>query len=286
MFKKLFLIVSLAFTGLAVAAEVPVLVINHAPKGSPITTFAKTYQEGVPNSEFYQASNCEDAKKKFLDTPNAIFVYDADVGVAARLKNMNCEPDHLTKETLIASTRTYLNFCTSGTKPVAWDGQTKTSLFGKKTIGMASVILAPNTIRDFTISGIDVKGIPYSGSSTTAAAVIAGDVDFGLIIVGASKPGMSSGQLKCTHTTDPASPNYLGKAFPKMTFPNNNVWMDIYTRSADPALKEKALAGAKSEVFQSFLKSQSYVDTKIGQHTDEDIKAWNAWLNKLQEQWN
>ena len=57
-------ILGLLLIGITAAlADDKIVVINHAPKASPISAYVKAYQEGVPNSVYYQAKNCEDAKK-------------------------------------------------------------------------------------------------------------------------------------------------------------------------------------------------------------------------------
>ena len=76
----------------AAVADDKIVVINHAPKASPISAYVKAYQEGVPNSVYYQAKNCEDANRKFEQSKNAIFVLDSDIIIPARTKGMNCEP--------------------------------------------------------------------------------------------------------------------------------------------------------------------------------------------------
>ncbi len=276
------------------AAEDSILVINGA---SSSNTLAKNYQQNVENSTFYQSSSCQDALQKFSSTPNSVLIQTADAVTSARRANTGCSTDGLTKDSLIASTYSYYNFCTAGADPTDIKGQSRISLFGKKIIGMPASILTPNTIKDFINSGVEVKGVPYANSSAATAALINGsrdvrwvgssssNLDFGLLGVGATKSGIASKQLNCAYTTDPTAKNYIGKAFPQMTLPDWKEYVVIYINKLDPELRERALVGASTSTFAEFLKGQSYSALKTGKSIEEDINGWNNWLTKIQDHW-
>jgi len=249
--------------GVAAAAHAGVIV-NHSNKASPASVVAKNFEKAVGEGriEFFQAGNCEEAEKKFNSSQSAVMIYNADVGIAGKSKNLACPLAAKPAQTVFIG-KSYLRVCTKAgsTMPIQ----------KARTMGAASVILSPGLIRDYNSNGMNLRGVPYGGSKDVLAALISGDVDFGFVASAIADPAVTAGQISCPFSTDPRESNYVGKTF-KLQIPTLPIAKVFYTNSQDAKFVESLREAAKNTDFQAYLKKAGYSDVKIDGITAADIQ--------------
>lgn len=247
-------------TGTAVQAAT---IVNHSNKASPATVVAKNFEKAVGEGriEFYQAGNCEEAERKFASTPSAVMTYNADVGIAAKAKNLSCPLTAKPAQTVFVG-KSYLRICTK-------TGSGKT-LQTARTMGAASVILSPGLIKDYNSNGLNLRGVPYGGSKDVLGALISGDVDFGFVAAGIADPAMESQQIECPFVTDPRKPNFIGK-YLTLKIPTLPITKVFYTNSKDSTFLAQLRSAVDHPDFQAYLRKSGYDDVKTHNITATDI---------------
>jgi hypothetical protein len=247
-------------------------VINHSNKASPATVFAKSYQKGInPSADFWQADNCNQADDKYQNTKDAIMVYNADVGIAATSKGLNC-PLRAEADKTIFVGKSYFRLCTNAADPK--------TIQEAKTFGIASVILSPGIMADYNNNGLTLEGVPYGGSKNVLTAVIANEVDFGIIGTGVANPALEKGQIACPYTTDPTADNYIGKTL-NLKFPNLNITKLVYTNSDNAELIQSLRNAATTNEFNAYLAKSGYGFVKADNFTDADVTEAKQWIDEV-----
>lgn len=270
--KQFFLtIIYLSFQ--AEAAEFTL--INHSNKASPDTIFAQGFNTAVNKamkSEFYQAQNCEEAKQKFEKNDEQIMIYNANVGIAAMSKNLNCElSKNVTPDKMIFSGAAYYKICTSEKKPKDLKAE-------KVTLGMASVIHSKGLIEDYNKNGYKMVGVPFGGSKDVLTAVINGDIDFGIIGDSVANPALANQQIKCVFSTDPREANFVGKTI-KLKIPDLRIWSIIYTNSADKKIIDQLRKTAQKDTeFNAYLSKNATQVIKTEGFIKKDIEDFKNWI--------
>ena len=251
-------------------AKDTITVVNHSNKASPATVFAKSFEEALKqqdqfNVEFYQASNCTDGDKKYNSTKNAVMVFNADVRIASLAKGISCGNDSTTANTTFI-TKSYLKFCRlpTTTKPF---GETNT------TVGIASVILSKGLFDDLNGGKRKLVGVPYSGSKTVLAAVLAGDVDYGIIGAGVVTNPEKQGKVLCIYDYDPRAENFVGKSLPELKVPTLPIIQTIYHNSDNPAIAKAIAEAGKNTKFLDGIVYNGFNDTKNTNITASDVNA-------------
>jgi len=251
-------------------AKDTITVVNHSNKASPATVFAKSFEEALRqqdqfNVEFYQASNCTDGDKKYNSTENAVMVFNADVRIASLAKGIACDNDATATNTTFI-TKSYLKFCRlpTTTKPF---GETNT------TVGIASVILSQGLFDDLNGGKRKLVGVPYSGSKTVLAAVLAGDVDYGIIGAGVVTNPEKEGKVQCIYDYDPRAENFVGKALPELKVPTLPIIQTIYHNSNNPAMAKVIAEAGNNAKFLDGIVYNGFNDTKNADITASDVKA-------------
>lgn len=250
---------ALTFASVAQAA----VIINHSNKASPASVISRNFEKAVgeKNIAFYQAGNCEEAQSKFDSAPRAVMTYNADVGIAAKAKNLSCPLTAKPSQTVFIG-KSYLRICTK-----AGSGKT---LRTARTMGAASVILSPGLIKDYNSNGLNLRGVPYGGSKDVLGALIAGDIDFGFVAAGIADPAVVSGQIECHFTTDPRKPNFIGKQL-TLKIPTLPIAKVFYANTDDPAFLSQLRTAIDHPDFQAYLKKSGYDDVKTGKIIAADI---------------
>jgi hypothetical protein len=257
-------LLSLALFAGSLSAVQAGVIVNHSNKASPASVVAKNFEKAVGEGriEFFQAGNCEEAEKKFNGNQSAVMIYNADVGIAAKSKNLACPLTAKPAQTVFIG-KSYLRVCTKA--------GSSTPIQKARTMGAASVILSPGLIRDYNSNGMNLRGVPYGGSKDVLAALISGDVDFGFVASAIADPAVAAGQISCPFTTDPREANYVGNTF-KLQIPSLPIAKVFYTNSQDAKFVESLRQAAKSTDFQAYLKKAGYSDIKIDGITAADIQ--------------
>jgi hypothetical protein len=255
--KKVFVILLATFTITAQAETI----INNSNKASPATVLTKQFEKSVGSIDFWQANNCEEAEKQFQKTKNAVMAYNADVGIAALSKKLDC-PFNANNYKTVFIGKSYTKICSATKNP--------RTLANAKTIGMASVIYSRLFIDDINSNGFKLKGVPYGGSKDVLNALLAGDIDTGIIAAGLAQPAESKNLITCQFSTDPAADNYYGNTI-KLKLAGLPIIQVFYTNSEDPIFIKKLEHALNDTNFLEFLNKHSYSDVKIKNITLQDI---------------
>lgn len=269
MLKKTLVALSIIVTAFAAQARETITVVNPSNKASPGTVFAKTYEESLRKNgkydvEFYQASSCYDAVKKYQNTKNSVMVVNADVNIAAWSKKISCDIDTKSATTLI--TKSYLKFCRKA-------GNKKEFGTDRTTVGIASVILSDGLFADLNGDKRKLVGVPYSGSKTVLSAVLAGDVDYGIIGAGVVNDPEKRGEVECVYDYDPRAKNFIGDRIPGLKVPTMPIVQMIQTNSADKDIKSAVTAAGQDKEFMASIEKNGFADTKNKGITAEDVNA-------------
>ena len=247
------------------------VIVNNSNKASPGTVVAKSFETAVGsgNIDFFQANTCEEAESKFQSSKNAVLIYNADVGIAALSKGLNCPLSAKPAQTVFIG-KSYLKICTNAKSPK--------TLEQAKTIGGASVILSKGLIEDYNSNGLHLKGVPYGGSKGVLGGLIAGDIDVGFVATSIADPAIESGQISCALSTDPRSADYVANKY-KLKVPSMPIMKVFYTNTDDPAFISKLQTAVNNREFQAFLSKAKYDDVKSGKITQKDIDAVKTYIN-------
>jgi hypothetical protein len=188
-------------------------------------------------------------------------MYNSDVGIAALNKKLAC-PLTATAEQTIFIGRSYTEICSSNARPRTIDNA--------KTLGMASVLLSQPLIDDYNSNGLQLKGVPYGGSKDVLGALLAGDIDLGVLGTGIAEAAVKEGKISCLLSTDPQSANFVGKKF-KLKIPALPIIQIFYTNSKDIDFINRLRKGINDGEFQKFLKQHGYSDVKFNNITNKDV---------------
>tara|TARA_R110000868_G_C10958404_1_gene768281 strand:- start:3009 stop:3866 length:858 start_codon:yes stop_codon:yes gene_type:complete len=273
---------SILFAGLITSSAVmatTITVVNPSNKASPGTVFAKSYEQALSQNgkydvQFYQASSCADADAKYNRTKNAVMVVNADVNIAAKSKGMACSFQATEANTTLI-TKSYLKICRKA-------GSTKEFGTERTTVGLASVILSPGLFTDLN-GGNKRKlvGVPYSGSKTVLAAVLSGDIDYGIMGAGIAEPAAAKGEVDCTFDYDPAAKNYLGKTVTGLKIPTMPIINVVHTNSDDAGVKAAVASASTNKAFIASIATHGFRDTKNSGITAGDVSTVEKYINDL-----
>jgi hypothetical protein len=269
MFKKTILAVAMITVASLAHAKETITVINPSNKASPATVFAKSYEDALRKNgkydvEFYQASSCADADSKYKSTKNAVMVYNADVAIAAKNKDVSCEFSATPNNTTLI-TKSYLKFCRKpGNKKGFGDEPT--------TVGIASVILSDGLFEDLNGGKRKLRGVPYSGSKTVLAAVLAGDIDYGIIGAGVVNEPEKRGEIECVYDYDPRSPKFIGNTFKGMKVPTLPIIQMIHT-NGNGGVKKAVEAAGQDKDFLASIEQNGFADTKSKSIAGKDVNS-------------
>ena len=248
-------------------------VINQSSKASPAGVFANAVKNSI-DGKWYQSASCDDAKRIFDTTPNAIMVYNSSVAFAARNKGIEgCQLDQV-KTLPIMVAKTYMSICRLP--------ETTAPLGG--TLGMASMYAVPKHEKQWNEG---TKLVPYSGSKTVLQALRAGDIQWGWMGSGlARKQGK---RIVCPYSTNPAhntalaSPTlqWLGNAVPTLTIADFSINIVVYTNTMNV---DRIRNHIKRDLqFQTFLKSSGYQFDFTPSR--ESVKAIDSFVDTMVKTW-
>jgi hypothetical protein len=277
MLKKALTVLAVAATALSVQAKETITVINPSNKASPGTVFAKSFEESLRKNgkydvEFYQASSCADADAKYAKSPNSVMVYSTSVGIAAKDKNLSCNFAATPNNTTLI-TKSYLKFCRKS-------GSNKAFGEGKTTLGVASVILSQGLIDDLNDGKRKLVGVPYSGSKTVLAALMAGDIEYGIIGSGIVNEPEARKEIECIYDYNPKSKNFIGKTFTNLKVPTLPIIQLIHTNAGAGVVQ--AVTGASRDAgFSASIQNNGFTDTKSSNINQQDIEDVKKYVNDV-----
>lgn len=274
--KKLFvlLIAALAITACS-EKSTDITVINPSHKTSPAAVFATSYRDAL-GSDYYQSADCEDAGRKYNNTPNAVFIYNSSMEFAGRNKGLDCNLEPLTNKKVVFVGQHYFKLCRrAGTDFDLTPGSPR-----KINMGIASMLATQSHENTWQAKGVNVKIVPYSGSKTVAKALLAGDIDIGFMGQGiAAKQG---DKIECLYSTNPSADNYLAKSVP-VAVPDFHISYVVYTNSKDPEVLKQLRNVENSPVFQKYLDAS--MTTGSFEITDKSSNAAIEYVLRLYKNW-
>jgi hypothetical protein len=250
-----------------------ITIINPSNKASPASVFAQAYKDAI-DADFYQASSCEDAAKKFSQTKNAVMIYNGSVEFAARNKGLNCPlKGHATVDNTAFVGQTYMWIC-------RLPGSTRDLGAEETTLGMASMYAVPKHEEQFKKNGANVKIVPYGGSKGVLKALRAGDIDLGWMGSGLAKK--QGDKLDCLYSTDPNADNFLGKTVPK-TIPDFRIAYVVYTNTTNKSIMSKLRDVANSQSFNQYMNKSLITGT--WDVTTNDINGVINYIDLMENTW-
>lgn len=264
---------------MSVQARETITVINPSNKASPATVFAKSYEDALKkdsrfNVEFYQASSCADGDEKYRKTKNAVMVFNADVAIAARDKGVPCDFYSTAANTSLI-TKSYLKFCRKS-------GSNKEFGRDRTTLGIASVILSDGLMRDLN-GGVQRKlvGVPYSGSKTILSALLAGDIDYGILGAGVVNSPEAAGVIECVYDYNPAAKNFIAKTFPSLKVPTLPIIQMIHTNATTAEVNGAIAKSVQDTEFLNSIKKNGFEDTKNAGITASDVNSVKSHIENV-----
>ena len=273
--------VSIALGALCIAVVIAIFnnnqsytVINQSSSASPAGVFAQAIRKAL-DAEWYQSSDCNDASNKFNNTENAIMIYNSSVAFAALNKNIkNCQLDQISKQKakviLVSKSRMLVCKNANSTKDIAKD---------PVTLGMASMLAVKKHEEEWNANGGKVTIVPYSGSKTVARALLAEDIDYGLM---GERIALQQGEnLSCEYSTNPASDKFLGNSFNSLTIADFAINVVAYT-NADSAEDIVQVLQVNPE-FNKYL-TNSRRTTDYG--NSGDTGAVQKYVEKMFDTWS
>ena len=279
MFTKTFFIATALTLSMTAQARETITVINPSNKASPATVFAKSYEEALRKNgnydvEFYQANSCADADAKYAKTKNAVMVYNTSVGIAAKDKNLSCNFAATPNNTTLI-TKSYLKFCRKSGSTASFGESEKST-----KVGIASVILSPGLFTDLNDGKRKLVGVPYSGSKTVLAALMAGDIDYGILGSGIVNEPEARKEIECIYDYDPKSNNFIGKTFTNLKVPTLSIIQLIHTNAGSGVVQAVTVAG-RDPGFSASIQDNGFTDTKSSNINQQDIDNVKKYENDV-----
>jgi len=268
------LCIAVALTVLSLSENIQsYTVINQSSSASPAGVFAQAVRRSL-DGKWYQSSDCNDASNKFANTQNAVMVYNSSVAFAALNKNIkNCQLDQISKQKakviLVSKSRMLVCKNANSTKDIAKD---------PVALGMASMLAVKKHEEEWNANGGKVTIVPYSGSKTVARALLAEDIDYGLM---GERIALQQGEnLSCEYSTNPASDRFLGTSFPSLTIADFAINVVAYTNAGNTDNIVKALK--ENSEFNEYLTSSNRT---IAYDKAADTNAVQNYVKKMYRNW-
>jgi hypothetical protein len=264
-----------AFSATTFAQSSEVKVISVGPAVGPIATYAQAFAKNIKGANSYVAvKDCAAAVKLVESTPNSVYLLPHDLITTARKMRDRCF-ENIDHKNVVVFSEQYYDFCKLP------DNKTTLTTPGVK-LGRASVHPVKEWGDDFNRrNNASIVSIGLSSSVSVRQALMAKDIDWGVIVSSISVPAMKTGQIVCPFSTNVDSPRSLSKSyFMKINnFPLSNI---MVANTKDPAVMKDLRQAARSPGFQEYLKSNetSYQSTDV---TKKDMQRFTTAVEELYE---
>lgn len=268
--KKYITVVLSLFSSVAIASDITVINIGSAT--SPTAMYANAYAKNLSMSNtFVPAKSCRDAMA-IAEKENSVLLVPNDIYLQAKRLGQECSP-RLDPKNVIVMSDAYFEVCR---KPKS----TITLRSPNVTVGRASVHPIKEWEADFNKrNNTSVKGVGFSGSKTVLAAVLNGDVDWGIIAREIAEPALKDGRLECPYNTEAASPKSLHREFSMINDEYVLKYMLIST-ATDPKVLESLKLAAKNPKFLEYLKESKHTNVSTTP-TASDIDSYLKSVEQL-----
>lgn len=275
--KKLVVAVGLATASWSAMAENDIKVMYVGPpQAGPPVIMAQAFgqalsKDGVANS-FVSHSDCVGSLKAINDNENVLFFMSDATTLVMKRRGDNCYPKFEPKD-IVGTMSSSWHICK---KPGTPNMSSKKFIFGTST-----VLPGDGVVRDLNKrNGLGATNVGMKSSSQILAAVLSGDVDFGMINPGVAEPLMAEGKLSCPLTFIPQgtdavpSKDFIGNTY-DMTIPDLRCQYLMVLKTKDPKVREQVLKAAQGGEFTKFLKTNSYIDVQVDNFKTSDVENFN-----------
>lgn len=278
---KLVALVALVSSNMVLADDVKVMYIGTPQVGPPvILTQAFAQNLKVPNT-FISMKDCAGALRAVEQNDNVAFFISDMTTMTHQHKGEDCVPK-FKPEDIVGTMATSWHLCH---KPGG-----KSLGAGRISVGVASVLPGPGIIRDFNKqNGLNTVNVSLASSSQVVAAVLNGDIDWGLLTPGVVEPMVEEGKLECPLTFIPSGTNVVKKDkyianYYDMKVPDLRCTFLLVVKSKDPKVREAVLQAAQSKEFAAFLDKGKWINVNTtGKFTQKDVDSFNAYIKKMSE---
>lgn len=277
------LLIGLTLFSSAVFAEEDLKVLYvGAPQAGPPVILAQSYAQnlGIPNT-FVSIKDCAGVMKFIDQNPNVAFFVSDMTTLTLKREGTDCMPKFKPEEVV-------------GTMASSWHICKKTGGrdMGQRrfTFGISTVLPVSGVARDFNKrNGVNAVPVGLASSSQVVAALLSGDIDWGMINPGVAEPLVQDGKIECPLTFIPQgtplvnAKSYIANHY-DMTIPDLRCTYLLVVKSKDPKVREAALKAAQSKGFAEFLDKSRYINVKLGNFTQADVNSFNDYLNRIEKE--
>jgi len=245
MFKKLVLpFVALVFGATVATADTKV--ISVAPAVGPVAAYAQAYLKNLNmDASFVPVKDCETAMKMVeRDPDNSVVLLPHDLISTAERLGETCWTEFTPEEVVGYAESHYLYCHLPGNTKALTDAGTK--------LGRASMHPVQEWNSDFNKrNNAQLTSVPFPTSKHTLSGLLAGDIDWGLIVKPLSIPPRDRGEIVCPFSSDARDSTSLHLTYDtiKPDYPLANL---LFTKSADSAVVADMRQAAASAAFNEF----------------------------------
>jgi hypothetical protein len=262
--------------------KLKVLYVGAPQSGPPIILTQSLAANLTVPYEFISMKDCASALRIIEQEKNVLFLMSDVTTMTGVRQNEECHPRQLRTRDIVGYTASSWHLCKKAGSN-AKIGQDKFSL------GVASILPVTGMVNDFNkLNGTKATGVALPSSAQVTAALLNGDIQWGMVNPGLSEPAMDEGKLECPMTFIPqgtakvSKEKFVGNHY-KMTVPFLYSAYFIVIKSTDTKIRvdvDKAVTGSK---FNEFLTKSRYVGTKVGlgNFDDTDMDSYFGYINKL-----
>ena len=274
---KMFMLSVLMFGTVASADEkLKLLFIGQPQSGPPMSLLNAYAQELDVPHEVVLVKDCAAALRVIDQNSNVVWVTESAVYTNAMRIKENCVPNNLTAEQLIAQTISSWHLC-------HLPDQKKKFGQGSFTMGILATLPVKEIAKDFNEkNGMEMKGVGLLSSGKVSAALLAGDVEFGMVNPAVSEPLMAEGKLTCEMTFLPqgqgtiGADKYVGN-FYKMKIPLYAYWW-IGAKTDNKNTNNAVYRALRGSNFEKYLNKGGWTSNKLNQKfTDKDWAEYETY---------
>lgn len=281
MIKKLIVLFGLISSNLALAEDVKVMYIGTPQVGPPVILTQAYAQNLKVSNTFISMKDCASALRAIDQNEDVIFFMSDMTTMAHQHKGENCLPKFKADD-IVGTMATSWHLCR---KPNG-----KALGAGRNAVGVASVLPGPGIVRDFNKqNGLNTVNVSLASSSQVLAAVLNGDIDWGLLTPGVADPMIADGKLDCpltfipNGTTQVDKDKYIANHY-DMKVPDLRCTFLLVVKTKNPKIREAALQAAQSKEFAAFLDKGKWININTsGKFVQTDIDKFNNYIKKMSE---
>jgi len=232
--------------------------------------------------EFISMKDCAGALRVIEQEKNVLFVTQEITNMTGIRKNEDCIPQQLRPRDIVGYTVSSWDLCKKA-------GSNAKIGPNKFSIGIVSVLPVTGIVDDFNkLNGTKAIGVALPSSIQIITALANGDLQWGMVSPGLSRPAMKEGTLECPLTFIPqgsdkiSKEKFIGNHY-KMTVPFLRSAYFMTIKSTDTKIRIDVDKAVTSTKFNEFLTKSGYVSTKagLGNFSDADIDDYFGYINEL-----